>query len=368
MNIMKSNSLGFYKIVIFILVILTFFMRPFVFGLDSKIALAPFFLLSLLLMTLPQTNNKIGKEIKILSFFYFLFFIGLMISNPSVTILNSVPYIGEIVIGYIICRNYHAMQLYFKYMRNIFIILSLLGIVTFILGFYYDLEKLILVKDVSYSDGEYNFSLFFPVSWGNMLWYIGDFSFVRQYFFFVEPGMVPGFFTGFIYMILISNEKIKRMKISLLVIGIILTFSTGGPLILISSIAIYYYAKNLSHLSLWKILLGIGILAVAYYVFNYNPFFGREAKAGLSDMSSRSVEIHEGVLSSYVMIGSILIWTCGFILGMHKNNRQLSWTIAFLMGLGYLSNYIGFTTLTTLFLLWDQPKGEHQRYKAILRT
>lgn len=365
---MRGKFTGFHKLVILLIVILTFFMRPFVFGLDSKIALIPLFLLGLLLLTLPQTNKNIIKNIKILSFFYFVFFVGLMISDPGVTVLNCIPYIGEIVLAFLICHNIKAMRYYFKYLKNVFILLIISAIITFILGFFYDLDTLKVIRDLSYTDGEYNFSLYFPLSWSQNLWYIGDYTFAREYFFFVEPGMVPAFFTAFIYIIIHSSEvKHKKLQISLFVIGILLTFSTGGPLILLSSCAIYYLAKNYSNLSLKKICVAAIFLGIAWYAFNYMPFFGKEAKVGLSDASSEAVDIHKSVLQSYVLIATFIMWACGFFLGLYKNNRQVSWTIAFLMGLGYLSNYIGYTTLTTLFLLWDQSEEEVQRYRASLK-
>lgn len=285
-----------------------------------------------------------------------------MISDPAVTVINSVPYIGEIVLGYLICRNINVMNYYFKYLKNVFIVLIISASITFVLGLFIDLDSLKIIRDLSYTDGEYNFSLYFPISWSNNLWYIGDYTFAREYFFFIEPGMVPAFFTAFMYIILVTpGEKYKGLQIGLFTFGILLTFSTGGPLILLSSIAIYYLAKNYSHLSVKKICIAVLVLGIAWYAFNYMPFFGKEAKVGLSDASSEAVDIHNSVLKSYVLIATIIMWACGLFMGNYKNNRQVSWTIAYLMGIGFLSNYIGYTTLSTLFLLWDQSRDDFRK-------
>lgn len=270
---------------------------------------------------------------------------------------NFLPVLQVFTI-FLLFKNYAVMHLFFKYLKNIFLFLVVLAIINFILESFYGKDALVLIKDISYLDGTYEFTLYFPLTWSASSWDIignilGAGIHSRQYFFFIEPGMVPPFFISCIYIIWNDPlEKNKWMQTILFIIGLLLTFSTGGPLILLLSLAVWYISKNRKHLSPFSIIVfALGIYA-AWYVFNYMPGFGRVAKMELSSQSAESVEIHEN-FGVYIIVGAALLMVCGLLFLKSKNNKVLPIVFATIIALGYLSNYIGYTLLATAFLFWD---------------
>lgn len=273
----------------------------------------------------------------------------------------------EFLIASQLFKNNGVKYYFFKYYKNVVLFLIVMGVTNFVLELFYDVSSLIIVDNINWGK-EYSFKLSFPLSWSEMGWHIADdFSLfagahMRQYFFFIEPGMAPPFFISLIYIIWKSSfEKKKALQISILVLGVLLTFSTGGPLMLFMSMAIYYFFSRKKKFSIGTILISIGFVVIAYLAFNYMPGFGRQAKIDLNPNTADSIETHENVIG-YVLVGVALLGSMSLIISKYVFQKPVYMTIAGLMCLGYLSNYIGFTTLSTMFFFWDNPYEANDIY------
>lgn len=361
------------KFLVFLSVILTFFVRPFALGLDNSLLTNILLLMVsglIAVSTKPTLYNR-GKIFYVILSLYVIYALYSMIYQGfSIT---SVFPILQVITVYLLFRNYAVLRLYFKYLKNIFLILIILAIVNFVLEFTMDRDSLLLIKDIRFQNGTYEFSLFFPLTWTQMGWdLIGNSLFSgfhsRQYFFFIEPGMAPPFFTALIF-ILWSDEKEKRkwFQTILFVIGIFLTFSTGGPLIFVLAISVWYLMKKKEKMSFFTLaLVSIGIYA-AWYAYNYMPFFGRMAKMEVSAGTELSIETHE-TFGIKVFVGVGLIVAHALASLKLKYNKVTPIVIAACIALGYMSNYVGFTTLATIFLFWDGHPVDNQSIHMLKRN
>lgn len=361
------------QFLVFLAVILTFFVRPFALGLDNSLLTN---LLLLIVSGLIAASTKLslynnGRIFFVVFSLYVIYaFYNIIYQGFSIT--NIFP-ILQVVTVYLLFRNYAVLRLYFKYLKNIFLILIILAIVNFVLEFTLDRDSLLLIKDISYQNGVYEFSLFFPLTWTQMGWnLIGDSFFSgfhsRQYFFFIEPGMAPPFFTALIF-ILWSDEKEKHkwLQTVLFIIGIFLTFSTGGPLIFVLAISIWYLMKKRQRMSIITLaLVGIGIFA-AWYAYNYMPFFGKLAKMEASAGAELSIETHE-TFGIKIIVGVGLLVVHALASLKLKYDKVTPIVIAACIALGFMSNYIGYTTLATIFLFWDRHPVENQSVHLLKRN
>lgn len=357
------------KLLTFMAVILTFFVRPFALGLDNSLITNVMLLAVAVLISIrtPTTLYNHQKVLRVTLLIYLIFAFYNGIANGSFE--KSFFPVLQVVTVYLIFRNYSVMRLFFKLLKGIFIVLIILALINFVLVVLTgDKDSLVLIKDIRYLKDTYEFSLYFPLTWSEMGWNIfGNFDFSaffpRQYYFFIEPGMVPPFFTAFIFILWSDkNEKHKWMQTFIFIIGIIMSFSTGGPLILMFSISLWYLSKNKSKLSLFTIILfAIGI-CVAWYAYNYMPFFGRQAKMEISAGTQLSIETHE-TFAGNIIVGVALLAVYGLISLKIKYDKVLPVVITAIIALGYMSNYIGFTTLATMFLFWDSaPQQNKERF------
>ncbi len=347
------------KLLVFFSVLLTFFVRPLSLGLDfSLLSNGILLVFSIIISSSVQSNlyNKDKNFVVVISL-YLIFAIYNSIFRHTIN-TSFIPVL-QVFIVYILFSNYEIMQLFFKYLKSVFLILIILAIFNFALeSIFGGRDSLVLIKDIQYCGGTYEFSLFFPLTWSRMGWDLGGSSLLsgvhsRQYFFFLEPGMAPPFFTSFIYLIWNDHsERYKLLQTILFIIGIFLTFSTGGPLILLASVGVWFFSTHRHKLSVFSIVLVLLCVFMAWYVYNYMPFFGRMAKMELSTGTAESIETHENV-GGNVIVGVILIIIYGILSFRLKHNKVLPIVIAFNMALGYMSNYVGFTTLSTMFLFWD---------------
>lgn len=347
------------KFLVFVAVVLTFFIRPFALGLNNSLLTNALMLGVAVLISISTQATMYNRKQNLLLVLsiYLLFALYNSISRESIG--KSFLPVLQVATVFLLFRNYSVMRLYFKYLKNIFLLLIILAIVNFALELFYgDREKLALISDIVYLNGTYEFSLYFPLTWSKMGWdLVGDFLFAgthsRQYFFFIEPGMVPPFFTAFIYMVWNDeSEKRKWLQTALFIVGILMTFSTGGPLIMLLSVPVWYLSKNRSKLSIFTIVLVAVGLYVAWYAYNYMPFFGRMAKLDVSAGAAESIETHES-FGVYILVGVGLIAFWGLLSIKTKHNTVLPIVFASIIALGYMSNYIGFTFLATTLLFWD---------------
>jgi len=351
------------KLLVFAAVILTFFVRPFALGLDNSLYTNMLLLLVGLIVALSTPGTLYnGKKIFILIFSIYLSYslYKFITSGNVVSFLTLL----QVISVYILFRNYQVMQLFFKYLKNVFLLLIVLGIINFGLECLKNgPDSLLMIRDIPYGKGVYEFSLFFPLTWSKALWYIPGSSIIsgvhqRQYFFFIEPGMAPTFFIASLYLLWNDEkEKYKILQTIIFIIGILITFSTSGPLILIFSLSIWYFfkrnEKKFSPVSLAFFVVGIYF---SWYAFNYMPVFGRQAKVELSASMAASVETHEAILHSAIMVGVALLGLYGYFAMKYKQNKVLTIVITSIIALGYISNYVGYTTLATMFLFWDKTQ------------
>lgn len=348
------------KRLVFLAVILTFFVRPFALGLDNSLLTNALllFVASLVALNTPATlyNRK-----KVLAVILLLYLVYAIYEGLRGSFEKSFFPVLQVITVFLLFRNYAVMKLYFKYLKNFFLVLIILAIINAVLVIIYgDKEILALIKDIQYLKGTYEFTLYFPLTWSRMGWTVEGNLFstiqARQYFFFVEPGMAPPFFTGLIYILWNDkDEKYKWLQTIIFIIGIFLSFSTGGPLILLLSLSVWYYFSKKGKMSPLTIgLFALGIY-LAWYAYNYMPYFGRQVKMELSAGTQTSIETHE-TFGEYILFGVSLIVIMGIISLKIKYNKVLPIVMAAIIALGYMSNYIGFTTLATIFLFWDsQP-------------
>lgn len=152
------------------------------------------------------------------------------------------------------------------------------------MGSLYGVDSQLIAKDFIKTNN-YEYSLYFPLTSSNNLWFFPDDIpliggvHLRQYFFFVEPGMVPPFFISLIFIIFTSNTiTYKFLKIVLIIVGVFLTMSTGGPLLLFFSLSVYYLFSRKRKLSLTTLALVISFVFVSYYSYNYMPFLENKQK------------------------------------------------------------------------------------------
>lgn len=252
----------------------------------------------------------------------------------------------------------------FKYYRTIIQIFIILAIINFCMGSLYGVDSQLIAKDFIKTNN-YEYSLYFPLTSSNNLWFFPDDIpliggvHLRQYFFFVEPGMVPPFFISLIFIIFTSNTiTYKFLKIVLIIVGVFLTMSTGGPLLLFFSLSVYYLFSRKRKLSLTTLALVISFVFVSYYSYNYMPFFGKQAKMEMSASQAESIETHENILS-FVLYQTIVIAIMSLIIMRYKCSKNVFITIGSLLCLGNLSNYILFTPLSTIFLFWDDTNSRN---------
>lgn len=360
-----NNSITQVKRIRFLIlctVLITFFMRPFALGLDnSVISTLVLFAVSLLISAVTTPNMYArGKIFVLMLLFYAINIVSLLVLGAfSVTNLVS---LFQLVIVFLLFQSKEVMYYFFYYLKYTFLILCVLGILNFILETIYSPDSLILLKGLTYNEKVYTFDLYFPLTWSNMQWLIpGDSLFsgfhARQYYFFVEPGMAPTFLTAMIIIIINnSKEKNKVKKVLILTLGLLLTFSLGGIVILVSSLGVYYFLNHYKNFSLWKLIVAVGFVALTLYAYEYMPIIGRAARVEISAQSAESIETHENV--SYYIASSVLIMgLLGLILTRYKKSKSAYLTIVYILCVGYLSNYIGFTTLATMFLFWDGDNG-----------
>lgn len=358
---MGSSRVNGFRLLIFIAVVIVFFMRPFALGLDNSLysTIALLIVALLINIVLPATNSKGGYILFNLVFFYVLDIVGRAFLAGIFGVMSFAS-VGQALIVFLLFQNEKVKAYFFKYLKNIFLVLCVLGIVNFILETMFSQDKLLLMSDLSYNNNTYSFNLYFPLSWSGMNWLIPGQSVisgthVRQYYFFIEPGMVPTFFVAMMFIILSNpKEKNKIFKIVLLSVGVLLTFSLGGIVVFMSAMVVYMLLGVQMHgrKKILYVLLAFFFIYLTWYAYNYMPIFGKMARMEISQQSVDSIETHENV-GNYVLIGSTLIWLLGWRLSKYKSNRRCYLTIVFILGIGYLSNYIGFTTLATIFLFWD---------------
>ena len=353
----------FHRLLIFQAVVATFFLRPFAFGAEYPMVGLWLLILSsiLLSITLPRDNNNITKETTLIFFFYLLDTIIIFVTGAGGE--TAFTKFGYVILGALLFSNKKVMSTYFKYLKFIFLILIIFALINFVLGSIYT-EKQLLIKDITL--GTYDFSIYKPLAITSGNWSIESAALsmfagihIRNNFFLIEPGMVPPFFTALIFLIYDSPyEKHKIAQITTLILGILLSFSTSGPLILLASGAAYYFFKSYQNkkLSIKKVVVVLLLLILAFVAFEYMPSFGRQAKSELSNAQAASMEAHQNV-ALYVQIGFIINALCVYVCTRKKVNYALYITIGIALCIGYLSNYIGFTFIFTAFLLWGENKG-----------
>lgn len=358
-----NNRMTFlHRYLVFQAVIATYLLRPFALGAEYPVIGLILLSISsfLLAITLPHDNKGISSNAIILLSFYLIDTIIILATGTGGE--TAYTKFGYVVLGAILFSNKLVTRLFFRYFKSTVLLLIICSIITYILEFFIP-EQQLLIKD--FNAGTYEFSLYYPLSLTSSKWNIESAAVslltgthIRNNYFFIEPGMVPPFFSALIFLIYDSStEKHKGFQITLLLIGILLTFSTAGPLILLSSCGVYYFLRSYQNkrLSLKTFIIVLIMIFFAYYAFEYMPSFGRQAKMGLSNAQAESMETHQQVLL-YVIIGVAINAICAIFCSFKKSNYALYLTMAWGLCVGYLSNYIAFTLVFSLFLLWGDNK------------
>lgn len=354
----RSGSLpSSYKVLAFIAVVTTFFIRPFAMGLEYSI---PGYIICAIIglmvfNSLPHTTKNASK-------IYVAILITYVIATLFTTIdlRDFITRIGGSTIAYLLCANQKFLQTYFRYFINAMIFICACAIGNFILEIFFPIESL-QICHIDFPEDQYEYYLSYPFSLSKMMLRFdysveGILSFLigehqRQYLFFVEPGMAPPFIMSIACILYYNRTKHFPLKIAVLIIALFFTFSTTGVLVFMAAILIYYFFMHKKKFSI-KYIITYAVMTVgALYGYLYMPIFGRNAK--LDSSAAISVETHENVVG-YVLVGMIFLVPLCLYLRRLKRNPSLFIIIACLLLIGYMANYIAFTFAFTMFLFYDQ--------------
>lgn len=362
-EISKQTCKPLCKILVFITVLLTFFIRPFALGLwFSFIGYVLLFFVAVIVFCTTKHDNFKATN-KYMFVMLLVYFVEFLLFQTAQGYKSFFTLTGQVVIVYILFSNKNVMSLFFKYFKQIVLLLCILGISNFLLECYVDVEKLVFFTLDSHENGFlYIYSLSYPLSISYMLWYIPESTIpllnifegqhVRQNYFFIEPGIAAIFIVLMIHYILtIPNEKNKKLKISILIVSLFLTFSTTGPIILILSFFFRYLAINRNHLSYKTVIVSVFLAIAAYYAYLYMPIFGKIDKMNFGN-ASQSIEEHSNV-AEFVLGGTILLLLIGTYIVRFKRNTAFYLMVIGVLCVGYLSNHVAYTNLATMFIFYD---------------
>lgn len=363
------------KFLVLLSVLVTCFIRPFALGLWFSFAgFAILFIISFLLQCWVRHDNyKVtSKFIFVLLFGYFMEF---LLYQTDVMYKSFFTLIGQVIIIFMLFSNKAVMSLFFTYFKRVFFLLCILGICNFVLECFYDIEKLQIMTLDSHNQGfEYIYYLSYPLSLSYMSWYIPESNLpllrslcgqhVRQNFFFIEPGIAAIIIVLMIhYLLSLPNESHKKIKITILMISLFLTFSTTGPIIFFLSLFFRYLASNRNHLSIKTVIASVILAFMAYYAYLYMPIFGKIDKMNYGN-AAESLEKHSNV-QTYVIGGTILLAVIGLYISKFKENVTLYLTILGILCVGYLSNHVAYTNLATMFLFYDNNNEKYYKRKIL---
>lgn len=293
----------------------------------------------------------------LLTVIYFLFQ-GLLLSSAKRTVINSFI----VILGTSICIAYVARKdnvtFIFKSFINIFFWLSVSAIITALIFIFcrFDYTKIPIIANLSYLTpgyGSYKGSdlgshlLFFPFT---LVWSalnIGGISIPRFLGIYREPGMAQLFFlTAYFLTYFVEVKKIK-LKRTIILVGAIFTFSTGGLLSFLGGLLMLKLFGKGKMPSLAIVTTTIISLTIIIFIFATIPQLGF-----LNKMSSKSgKQRSESFSNSFKLLSEAPIFGNGYYNDFRKNKNDVV-VSKLLVGIPAVACEIGIFGIILYSLLW----------------
>lgn len=340
------------KLFVLLFLISTFFVLP---GALGHIYLLPGCIAVFIFSMFTYLSSK--KKVKLLKTNLMWFWVLVLIFTSG--FFTNIKEIGVTAI-YIISlqlffSNENSARLFFKYYKFACVFICLGALINEVLLHYYTFEQLRIYTFESIANrSKFDFCLPFDLS--NAFWIDADNRYSRHYLFFREPGVATVFIAPAIYMFYKDGlNKFNLLCIAILLAGIVLTKSTGIPIIIFGGVIIYRVLKNKINFKSaigYLVLVGIGV-----WIFLYAPVFGYYEK--MQGVYAASVEDRGNMITQGTK-QAVLIFTIitTFILSKHKRDALGYKTINLLMAIGCMANFAFLLFTHLLFLFYFDTYSE----------
>lgn len=257
----------------------------------------------------------------------------------------------------------YSSILMLNHLNNIFILVIISTLIT---SFYYfttyqfNIERLKLLEIEVRSRKEVGniVSIYFPFTPLYTFFTTAQFRFPRFNMFFMEAGMVPGFFSA-ITFILLKRKSTKNIILTfLLLVGSILTFSTSFAPSFFLPFTVYYLLNG--KLTITKMLIVLVSLVCGYFAFLKIPYIGFEDKS-----TTHGASFEDRITWFAFSFENLLRYTrvfCSFFLiyklGAHKKDKVLFYCyMAPIFFIGVV-NFILFSPLFLVFCFLNISKDD----------
>lgn len=300
-----------------------------------------------------------GKTAKIILLSYIPVFVLEMLSlQAEVALGNMVILCCTVACCLILFSLKNSSVLFLGNLKYLFLLIIASTIITSIFYFSSDQLKMeawkyLEVEVRSRKDVGNVVNVYFPFTPLYTFFTLESFKLPRFNLFFMEAGMVPGFFASMCFLFFQRTTFTNITCIILFTLGSLLTFSTS----FVPSFALPFFVYLLlnGRLSLTKIIVSISIIAAGYYSFLKIPFFGFEDKmlthgTSFEDrMTWYSLSFENLLRYVRIISGGILIYR----LGLLKHNRIIFYS--FMSSIFFIGvvNFVLFSPLFILFCFLD---------------
>ncbi|GGH56130.1 hypothetical protein GCM10007423_64390 [Dyadobacter endophyticus] len=314
-----------------------------------------------------------GKTAKLVLLTYVPVFILEMLSLQAEVALGNMVILGCTVICCLILFSLkNASSLFLGNLKYLFLLIIASTIITSIFYFSSDQLKMetwkyLEVEVRSRKDVGNVVNVYFPFTPLYTFFTLESFKLPRFNLFFMEAGMVPGFFASMSFLFFQRKTFSNITCIILFTAGSLLTFSTS----FVPSFALPFFVYLLlnGRLSLTKIIVSISIMAAGYYAFLKIPFFGFEDKmlthgTSFEDrMTWYSLSFENLLRYVRIISGAVLIYR----LGLLKENRILFYS--FMSSIFFIGvvNFVLYSPLFVLFCFLDLKieKKKNKKLKTL---
>ena len=354
------------KRLLFIWTVLLLLFRPSILGERFNPVIYFLFIIvtGLLFLLDPESKKRYMDKRVIITFLlilltilYFLFQ-GLLLSSAKSTVINSFVVIlgASICIAYV-SRKENVPQI-FKAFITIFFWLSVTAVITAVIFIFCGLEasKIPVVANLSYLTPEYiankggssgSHLLFFPFTlvWSSIN--IAGIDFPRFVGIFREPGMAQLFFLTAYFLTYFVEVKRVKLKRSLILMGAILTFSTGGLLSFLGGFLMLKLFGKGKVPDVKVVSTTVVSLSIILIVFATIPQLGFLNKASSQSGKERS----KSYMSSLKLLAESPVIGTGYYNDFIKNKKDKAVASQFLGILG-VAYQIGIVGLILYSIVW----------------
>lgn len=310
-----------------------------------------------------------GKTAKLIMISYIPVFILEMLSLQAEVALGNMVILGCTVACCVILFSLkNSSALFLGNLKYLFLLIIASTIVTSIFYFSNDQLKMeswkyMEVEVRSRGDVGNVVNVYFPFTPLYTFFTLEAFKLPRFNLFFMEAGMVPGFFASMCFLFFRKTTVTNVICIILFTLGSLLTFSTS----FVPSFALPFFVYLLlnGRLSMTKIVVSISLMAAGYYAFLKIPFFGFEDKmlthgTSFEDrMEWYSISFENLLRYVRIIAAAVLIYR----LGLLKENRVIFYS--FMSSIFFIGvvNFVLYSPLFILFCFLD-IKMERKKTKG----